>query len=185
MARILVVEDDPAMRADIADTLGDWGHEVMMADDGGRGFKTIETWRPDLVLSDINMPRETGLDLVNRLAELGTEYADMPFIFISSLKSPKAMVFGIQCGADDYITKPIDYDLLRAKINAHLKKKEGLIAKITVDKVALTMGQSIMSGGMAVCMAGVTGTVAVLVLYWIKSILGVDVFSDFHLSDLF
>lgn len=185
MARILVVEDDATMREDIAYTLGDWGHEVVMADDGSRGFKAIETWRPDLVLSDINMPRETGLDLVNKLAGLGTEYADMPFIFISSLKSPKAMVFGIQCGADDYITKPIDYDLLRVKINAHLKKKESLISKITVDKLALSMSQKMVGGAMTVCVAGGLGTAVVIVVYWIKSVLGIDIFGDAHFSDLF
>ena len=59
MARILVVEDDGALRSDISDQLTSWGHDVQTARDGVEGFDAISAWQPDLVLSDINMGPST------------------------------------------------------------------------------------------------------------------------------
>ena len=185
MARIVIVEDDGALRNDIAGKLTDWGHQVMQASNGHDGFAAIEEFQPDLVLSDINMPSGSGLDLVQRVTGLGSQYADMAFLFISSLDEPKEVVYGIHCGADDYITKPIHYDLLKIKVESHLRKNSKLVDKISTDRLALSMGAAMMSGAMFVASGAVLGFVCLIVLYWIKTVLGINVFQDVHFSDFF
>ena len=185
MTRILVVEDDGALRNDISDRLAGWGHEVKTAADGHHGFEAISEWQPDLVLSDINMPNENGFELVDRIKKLGPDYADMAFIFVTSLSGSKQIVSGIESGADDYITKPIDYDLLRAKINSHLRKTENLASKFALDQFANSMAGNMMNGVMLVSVIGGLGFFVVLALYWIKSALGINIFQDVHFGDLF
>ena len=129
MARLLIVEDDGALRSDIADKLGDWGHEVFQASDGVLGLKMIKDVRPDLALCDICMPSESGFNLAKRIRENTFEYAHMAIIFMSSLSEPRAMAYGAHCGGDDYIVKPVDYELLHLKITLHLQKKYGLVAR--------------------------------------------------------
>ena len=129
MAKIVIVEDDGALRNDLTDMLTDWGHKVFQASDGRQGFAVIEKFQPDLVLSDIKMPHESGFDLVRRVTECGPKYANMPFLFISAISAPDAASFGRQCGADDFITKPIDYRVLKQKIEASLRRKNSMTAR--------------------------------------------------------
>ena len=131
MARILIVEDDGALRNDIADRLAEWGHEVHQASDGKRGFLAIQKHRPDLVLSDISMPSGSGFELVNRVRGCGLDYANMPFLFLSASSERKSVVFGMHSGADDYIVKPIDYRTLKKTIDEHLKRKAGWQGTLT------------------------------------------------------
>ena len=185
MARILIVEDDGALRNDIGDTLMGWGHDVLMAADGRQGLKIIYAEHPDLVLSDINMPHESGVELVSHVKQRGSQYADMSFLFISSLSAPKDIISGIRSGADDYITKPINYDLLRVKINAHLHKTSNLLSMLSVENIAISMAGSVTSGAMFVAVVGTLGVAVLIVLYWIKTVLGINVFQDVHIGDLF
>lgn len=185
MAKILIVDDDGALRNDIADKLTEWGHQVFQAADGRIGFAVIQNRLPDLVLSDINMPRESGFDLVKRVTDLGSHYADMAFLFMSSMTESKSIVYGIHCGADDYITKPIDYDLLKVKIESHLRKKNNLLTSFLKDRLALSMNDSMITGFMFIAALTALGLIAIAALYWIKMVLGIDVFQDVHLSDFF
>ena len=129
MARILVVEDDGALRNDISDKLEEWGHEVHQAGNGALAFNLIEQVRPDLVLCDICLPCENGFELVKKIKEKSIDNAHMAIIFISSLAETKAKIYGAHCGIDDYIVKPIDYTVLGAKIALHLNKTNGLVAR--------------------------------------------------------
>ena len=183
MPRILVIDDDQALRTDIADQLTDWGHEVEQASDGWEGFKVIEEFRPNLVLSDVNMPRESGTELVKRIASSNL-YAGMVFIFMSSASGGTTMADGIDNGADDYIAKPINYDVLHARIDAHLRKKLKALAELKQQPplsgrwgaaVRLTIFCSIL---------GCLGLAAFLGIYVFKSMLGIDILQDAHLSDL-
>ena len=131
MTRILVVEDDGALRYDLAQKLVQWGYEVLTESDGALGFDAIEDWQPDVVLSDINMPNHTGFDLMHRVKQLSADYAGMIFLFVSSRSGPTMVADGICCGADDYITKPIDYALLKAKIESHLRKRDKMQDQFT------------------------------------------------------
>ena len=185
MARILIVEDDGALRNDIGDTLMGWGHEVLMAADGRQGLKIIDAEHPDLVLSDINMPHETGVELVGHVKQRGSQYADISFLFISSLSAPNDVISGIRSGADDYIIKPINYDLLKVKIDAHLHKTRNLLSMLSVERIAISMAGSVTSGAMFVAVVGTLGVAVLIALYWIKTALGINVFQDAHVGDLF
>ena len=123
MACILVVEDDGALRNDLADRLTDWGHRVVQASNGRQGFDAIKTFQPDLVLADIHMPMESGFALTRRVAADDVHHADMAILLISATTDPKDVIHGIDCGASDYLPKPIDYEMLKTKIDAHLGKK--------------------------------------------------------------
>jgi len=129
MARIVIIEDDGALRNDVADKLGEWGHEVHQAHDGVTGLEIIGAVRPELVLCDICMPSGSGFDLVKHVREASFGSAHLAIIFISALAEPKALLYGAHCGADDYIVKPIDYGALNAKIAHHLQKGNGMIAR--------------------------------------------------------
>jgi len=112
MAKILCIEDELDLREDIAEELSEANHDVLLAGDGHEGLNMILGHKPDLVVSDITMPRMSGLTLLSELREKHSKFADMPFIFLSALADQKDVLDGMKLGADDYITKPINYELL-------------------------------------------------------------------------
>jgi DNA-binding NarL/FixJ family response regulator len=89
---------------------------------------------PDLVLSDISMPAMSGFDLLERLTALAPRFSNMPFVFLTALTDRDNELKGRRLGADDYVTKPIDFDLLTMIIEARLKAvaRTGLWPK-TID----------------------------------------------------
>jgi len=119
--KILCVEDDRETAALIAEELLDRGYEVIVAHDGWEGLSAILREMPDLVLSDISMPAMSGFELLERLTALAPRSSHMPFVFLTALTDRDNELKGRQLGADDYVTKPIDFDLLAAIIAARLK----------------------------------------------------------------
>jgi len=118
--RILCIEDDRETAALIAEELVERGFEVSVAHDGRTGLAAILKNMPDLVLSDISMPVMSGFELLERLTALEPRFAKMPFVFLTALTDRDDELKGRQLGADDYVTKPIDFDVLTAIINARL-----------------------------------------------------------------
>jgi DNA-binding response OmpR family regulator len=118
--RILCIEDDRETAALIAEELVDRGYEVTLAHDGREGLSAILKTMPDLVLSDISMPAMSGFELLDRLVALAPRFSKMPFLFLTALTDRHSELKGRQLGADDYVTKPIDFDMLAAIINARL-----------------------------------------------------------------
>ena len=118
--KILCIEDDRETAALIAEELGERGYEVHVAHDGRDGFAAILKVMPDLVLSDISMPVMSGFELLERLTALAPRFANMPFLFLTALTDHDNQLKGRHLGADDYITKPIDFDLLDAIIQGRL-----------------------------------------------------------------
>lgn len=127
---ILCVEDEDDLRRDIADELAEAGYDVVEASDGAAALALLETVRPDLILCDISMPGPNGYAVLQALQARGADYADIPFIFLSALGDPREIVEGKRCGADDYLVKPIDYDLLLATVQARLRQIERLRAAL-------------------------------------------------------
>jgi DNA-binding response OmpR family regulator len=119
--KILCVEDDRETAALIAEELLDRGYEVIVAHDGWEGLSAVLREMPDLVLSDISMPAMSGFELLERLTALAPRFSRMPFVFLTALTDRDNELKGRQLGADDYVTKPIDFDLLAAIIAARLK----------------------------------------------------------------
>jgi DNA-binding response OmpR family regulator len=118
--KILCIEDDRETAALIAEELIDRGYAVTLAHDGGEGLAAILKIMPDLVLSDISMPVMSGFELLERLTELAPQFSKMPFVFLTALTDRDNELRGRQLGADDYVTKPIDFEVLATIISARL-----------------------------------------------------------------
>ena len=118
--RILCIEDDRETAALIAEELVDRGYDVTLAHDGREGLAAILRTMPDLVLSDISMPAMSGFDLLESLIALAPRFSKMPFVFLTALTDRDNELKGRQLGADDYVTKPIDFELLATIITARL-----------------------------------------------------------------
>jgi DNA-binding response OmpR family regulator len=118
--KILCIEDDRETAALIAEELVERGFEISIAHDGRAGLAAILKDMPDLVLSDISMPAMSGFELLERLTALEPRFAKMPFIFLTALTDRDNELKGRHLGADDYVTKPIDFEVLSTIINARL-----------------------------------------------------------------
>jgi DNA-binding response OmpR family regulator len=118
--KILCIEDDRETAALIAEELVDRGYDVSVAHDGREGLAAILRTMPDLVLSDISMPAMSGFELLDALAALSPRLSRMPFIFLTALTDRDNELKGRQLGADDYVTKPIDFEMLAAIITGRL-----------------------------------------------------------------
>src|SRR6201984_2933710 len=118
--KILCIEDDRETAGLIAEELVDRGYEVTVAHDGREGLAAILRIMPDLVLSDISMPVMSGFELLDSLIALAPRFSKMPFVFLTALTDRDSELKGRQLGADDYVTKPIDFDVLATIITARL-----------------------------------------------------------------
>ncbi|WP_313136830.1 response regulator [Paracoccus jeotgali] len=119
---ILCIEDEPALRDDIAFDLRDAGYEVLTAADADQALTLLEGQRPDLILCDIVMPGMDGKALLAHLRQRRPDLDAVPFLFLTALTSRAQVIDGRIAGADDYVAKPIDYDLLRATVAARLRQ---------------------------------------------------------------
>ncbi|MDE0856164.1 MAG: response regulator, partial [Nevskia sp.] len=120
--KILCIEDDRDTAALIAEDLGERGYEVVAAHDGHDGLAAILAHAPDLVLCDINMPLLSGFEVLERLTAMAPRFQDVPFVFLTALSDRDSELRGRQLGADDYVTKPIDFDLLATILSARLAR---------------------------------------------------------------
>ena len=103
--RVLLVDDEPAIRATVAAELGELGHEVVTAADGLSGWRQYETALPSVVITDLAMPGETGVDLCRRIrAARRTRYAYV--IVLTSLARRDQYRAAMEAGADDFLPKP-------------------------------------------------------------------------------
>ncbi len=120
--RILVVDDNGSTLDLLSRRLRREGHEVITCDSGEIALRTLETSSCDLVLLDLLMPGLSGIEVLRRL-KARPETAVLPVIIISALDEVDSTVRCIEAGADDYLTKPINPVLLRARVAATLERK--------------------------------------------------------------
>lgn len=121
-ARILCIEDEDVLRGLIAAELRDSGYEVEEAADGPTGLRMAVERKPDLVLCDITMPGADGYEVLTRLRADHPELAEVPFVFLSAFADRKDVIAGKKLGADDYLTKPVDFEVMHATIEARLRQ---------------------------------------------------------------
>lgn len=115
--RILCVEDEQEIRENIADILRDEGFEVFEADNGKKGFEVFLQEKPDIVISDIMMPEVDGYGLLKLIREgKNVRNNTVPFIFLTALGQKDSVVKGVELSANDYLVKPIDFELMIAKV---------------------------------------------------------------------
>jgi len=118
--KILCIEDDRETAALIAEALAERGYEVVLAYNGGEGFAAIFKTMPDLILCDINLPVMSGFEVLENLTKVAPRFGNMPFLFLTALADRRSELKGRRLGADDYVTKPIDFDILDAILKARL-----------------------------------------------------------------
>jgi DNA-binding response OmpR family regulator len=121
-ARIVVVEDEPAIRRGVADALRASGYQVAEAADGDRGLEVASGPGVDLVLLDLLLPRRDGLAV---LAELRKARPTVPVIILTARGTEDDRVRGLKMGADDYVVKPFSARELLARVEAVLRRSQG------------------------------------------------------------
>ena len=120
--KILCIEDDPETASLIAEDLQDRGYAVSVALDGETGFHAITKGKPDLVLCDVSMRGLTGFEVLERLTALSPQFEHIPFVFLTALADRDTELKGRRLGADDYVTKPIDFEVLATIVEARLNR---------------------------------------------------------------
>jgi hypothetical protein len=122
---ILVAEDSVTQAEQLKQVLENDGFRVTVARDGRKALAALRMRKPTLIISDIQMPEMDGYELCRRI-RLDPELADLPVILLTSLSDPEDVFRGLQCGADNFITKPYEPNYLVTRIrhllaNAHLR----------------------------------------------------------------
>jgi two-component system KDP operon response regulator KdpE len=138
--RILVIDDEPAIRRFLRTSLSAQGYAVLEAEDGETGFAMLHRNAIDVLVLDLGLPGMGGLEVLKRLREEGSS---VPVIVLSSRTDESGKVAALDIGADDYVTKPFGVDELLARIRAavrHRLQQEGekpvfRSGELTVDLV--------------------------------------------------
>ncbi len=125
-ATILIVEDHRPTRTFLADNLNVDGYEILEAEGVGEALIALETKFPDLAIVDLGLPDRDGLDLIATVREAdrtaGRIDPDLPLVVLSGRGGELNLLRGFGRGADDYITKPLEYQVLRARLSALLRR---------------------------------------------------------------
>jgi len=144
--RVLCVEDDSEQAQYVAAVLRDAGYEVESIGEASQFENTLSAFRPDLIILDIGLPHRgqphaTGLDLA-RQVRANPAYATVPIVVLTVQRKASMRIQALDAGADDYLTKPVSPDLLRAVAGARLKRSQSVQALIDHDPLtgALTRG---------------------------------------------
>jgi two-component system response regulator MprA len=117
--RILVVDDEPAVRESLERTLRFEGYDVVLAADGVAALDAVTRYRPDAVVLDVLMPRLDGLSTCRRLRARGD---DVPILVLTARDGVADRVGGLDAGADDYLVKPFALEELLARLRALLRR---------------------------------------------------------------
>lgn len=144
---ILVVEDEPDLRRDILEELQEAGYRTLAAQDGETAMTFLSGITPDLVLCDITMPRLDGYGLLSAMRTERPDIATTPFVFLTAMSEPQEVIEGKLQGADDYLVKPVDYDLLLATISARLRQVDRIRGQQDSEIANLRMALGDLSTG--------------------------------------
>jgi CheY-like chemotaxis protein len=119
MPKLMVVDDSHSIRLSMQKTLSKAGYEVITASDGIEAIERLEE-SPALIVLDVNMPGLDGYGVCEKLRELGSNYDDLPVVFLTSMKSKALQMLGQEFGA--YLQKPVAEDELLSVIAEQLEK---------------------------------------------------------------
>ena len=124
--QILLVDDEPGLRNAVKTFLEDEGFEITVAVDGEDGWEKAQQFFPDLIISDIMMPRCNGYSLLERIRE-DERLSGTPVIFLTAKGMTLDRTQGYLAGVDDYISKPFEPDELAARVQNVIKRQERLL----------------------------------------------------------
>lgn len=128
MYRIMIIEDDSAMANAMEKQIKSWGNEVMCVRDFQNIISEFTTYDPHLVLMDIMLPFYNGYHWCSKIREISS----VPVVFISSASDNMNIVMAMNMGGDDFISKPVNLDVMMAKIQAVLRRTYDMAGKIPV-----------------------------------------------------
>jgi DNA-binding response OmpR family regulator len=117
---ILIVEDDNDTRVMMKYLLNLWSYQVIEAVDGEEGLEMAEEFQPDFILMDYSLPKSDGLTTTKQIREL-PQLAKTPIIFISAFTELSVRTSALAAGADDFLTKPLDFGELEKALKKHSK----------------------------------------------------------------
>ena len=132
--RVLIVEDDPATRTGLTELVRAWGFTAESASDGAEALERVTDFRPSIIVSDMIMPRMSGLDLLKALAG---EAEHLKIILLTAQGTVDTAVEAVKAGAEDYLTKPLDPHKLQrllerlAEINQQKRENQALRRQLT------------------------------------------------------
>lgn len=138
---ILIVEDEASIAAFLRKGLEASGFLVQIAADGLSGQRLALDYPFDVIIADINLPRQNGLDMVGTLRKQGIE---TPILMLTAFGTTPDIVAGLDAGADDYLVKPVSFDILLARIRALTRRHTGHLQSETtlaVGDLALNLDQ--------------------------------------------
>jgi DNA-binding response OmpR family regulator len=135
MPRVLLIEDDTELCDVLGMALEDAGHTALTAHEGGEGLRLAREARPDVVISDVNLPVLDGFAITRRLRAAGDA---TPILLLTSRDSEIDEALGLELGADDYVTKPFSTRVLLARVEALLRRTQ--LAGEARGDAALTSG---------------------------------------------
>jgi two-component system KDP operon response regulator KdpE len=130
-SRILVVDDEPQLTRVLRTGLKSRGYDVLAAEDGERGFRLFQEWKPDLIIADLAMPNMDGLELCRRIRAI----SQVPIIILSAKDEERIKVEALDIGADDFVTKPFGIDELLARMRAALRRSQSQSTTQTEQKL--------------------------------------------------
>ncbi|MEB3159941.1 MAG: response regulator, partial [Synechocystis sp.] len=133
MEKILVIEDEPGVRENLAEILELAQYEVFVAADGIEGIELARHHRPDLIICDVMMPKMDGFEVLETL-QADPDLATIPLIFLTAMADLQNLREGMDLGADDYLTKPFELDELLISISSRLRKRHQLNQQIEKEK---------------------------------------------------
>ncbi len=123
--KILVVDDDPAIREVLATQLGRLDFDTACAGDGVEAVSAFKREKPDLVLMDVMMPRMDGLAACEKIRALEKKGARIPILFLTARDSQHDKLSTALSGGDDFVTKPVSLQELRERVEAALARARG------------------------------------------------------------
>ncbi|WP_211745708.1 response regulator transcription factor [Paenibacillus sp. Marseille-Q4541] len=136
MFKIFIVEDDKSLVSLLKERLHKFGFETFAVQRFDTVIEDFEAYQPHLVLLDVNLPSYDGYYWCRQIRNLST----CPIVFISARESKMDQVMALENGADDYLTKPFDYDIVIAKVNSHLRRAFGSYASKDHDRSVTVAG---------------------------------------------
>ncbi|MFM7015899.1 MAG: response regulator transcription factor [Bacteroidota bacterium] len=129
MEKLLVIEDELILRENLKELLTIHGYEVATARDGEEGLHAIKEIHPDLVICDIRMPKLNGYELFEEVKNMPESF--MPFLFLSAKVEHDDVRKGMNLGADDYLTKPVNKTDLLAAVQTRLRLRNKKLSEVT------------------------------------------------------
>ncbi|MET9251851.1 response regulator transcription factor, partial [Nonomuraea sp. NPDC003709] len=151
MARVLLIEDDPAVREGLELALSRHGHRVSAVESGELGLERLRAHLPDVVVLDLMLPGMDGFEVCRRIRAVG----QVPIIMVTARGDDMDVVAGLEAGADDYVVKPVQPRVLEARIRAVLRRigrdqaELERYGELTIDRAGLVVASRGVPVGLA------------------------------------